>query len=108
MQFDQRRLSRLNLYHRFFWTILAAGICFGQPAFSQSPRPDSRAGWDRGLDNAVSRARERTGGRVLSAETRIIEGRPTYFVRILTEDGKIRNLRTDAATGERVAPRKRR
>ena len=95
-------------YSRTFWILLAAVIGYAQPALPQSSESGSRSGWDRGLDSAVSRARERTGGRVLSAETREVNGRLTYFVRILTKDGKVRNLRTDAATGESVTPQRRR
>jgi len=90
------------------WLLLAVGICFGQSALPQSHDQGSRAGGDRGLDRAVSRARKQTDGRVLSAETRNINGRPTHFVRILTKDGKVRRLRTDAATEESVAPRRKR
>lgn len=68
------------------------------PAAARNP------GSGESLDSAVSRARERTGGRVLSAETRQVDGRATHFVRILTEDGKVRRLRVDAATGRFVAP----
>lgn len=104
----KRRVNRLRLYRVTLWILLTAGVFTAQPVLPQSPGPGSRAEWDKGLDRAVSRAREKTGGRVLSAETREIDGRPTYFVRILTADGKVRRLRTDAATGERLAPRGRR
>ena len=58
----------------------------------------------RSLDGTVSRLRERTGGRVLSAETRQLDGRATHFVRILTPDGKVRRIRVDARSGRRLGP----
>jgi len=70
------------------------------PATARNPGSGSGGS----LDSVVSRARERTGGRVLSAETRQVDGRPTHFVRILTKDGKVRRLRVDAETGRPVAP----
>ena len=70
------------------------------PAAARNPG----SGSGESLDSAVSRARESTGGRVLSAETRQVDGRPTHFVRILTKDGKVRRLRVDARTGRFVAP----
>jgi len=54
------------------------------------------------LDSTVSRLRERTGGRVLSAETRGVDGRPTHFVRILTPGGKVQRIRVDARSGRRL------
>ncbi len=52
------------------------------------------------LDRAVARIRERTGGRVLAAETQFVDGRPVHMIRILTPDGKVRNFRIDARTGQ--------
>lgn len=48
------------------------------------------------LDDAVSRVRKRTQGRVLSAEERDSE----YRIRIITKGGKVRRLRVDPETGE--------
>jgi uncharacterized membrane protein YkoI len=48
------------------------------------------------LDQAVQQAKERTGGRVISAETRESNGRRTHNIRILTDEGKLRRLRIDA------------
>ena len=83
-------------------------ICYSQPTLSQSPDSNVRDGWNRELDSAVSRARERTGGRVLSAETRYVDGQPIHFVRILTKDGKVRRLRIDASSEKGAGPRRRR
>jgi uncharacterized membrane protein YkoI len=56
------------------------------------------AGFDRrtSLDDAVSDARDRYPGRVLSAETRRQDGRDMHNVRILTRDGRVRRYRVDA------------
>ncbi len=56
---------------------------------------------DLSLDQAVERARENTGGRVISAETKEKEGRRVHNIRILTNDGKVRRLRFDADTERR-------
>ncbi|WP_456372922.1 PepSY domain-containing protein [Thiolapillus sp.] len=48
------------------------------------------------LEEAVSRIRKRTGGRVLSAQERDSE----YRVRLLTPDGVVRRLRIDPDTGD--------
>ncbi|MCP3868174.1 MAG: ribosome biogenesis GTPase RsgA [Gammaproteobacteria bacterium] len=61
------------------------------------------------LDSAVSRARERTGGgRVLSAQTRELEGRRTHQIRILSKEGRVQRFRMDARSGRMAPPRRRR
>jgi len=68
--------------------------------------PPLSARGDISLDQAVEQARERTGGRVISAETREKEGRRVHNIRILTEDGKVRRLQIDAG-GERRSGKRR-
>lgn len=58
------------------------------------------------LDQAVSEARERYKGRVLSAETERRDGRETHNVRILTPDGRVKNLRMDPDSGRFERPRR--
>jgi uncharacterized membrane protein YkoI len=53
------------------------------------------------LDQAVEQARERTGGRVISAETREKNGHRIHNIRILTNDGKVRRLQIDAGEDRR-------
>lgn len=65
--------------------------------------------WERrtSLDEAVSEARDRYPGRVLSAETRRDNGRESYNIRILTDDGQVRRLRVDPESGRIERPRQR-
>ena len=42
------------------------------------------------LSDAIESVRSRTGGRVVSAETRISNGREVHYIKVLTEDGKVR------------------
>ncbi len=51
------------------------------------------------LDEAVALARERFEGRVVRAETQTINGREVHVIRILDSNGRVRNVRIDAATG---------
>jgi len=62
------------------------------------------------LDEAVSDARERYNGKVLSAETHRHNGRETHSVRVLTGDGRVRRYRVDADADRppRRKPHKRR
>jgi len=53
------------------------------------------------LDQAVEQARDRTGGRVISAETREKNGHRVHNIRILTNDGKVRRLQIDAGDDRR-------
>lgn len=56
---------------------------------------------NRSLDSVVKRIRKETNSRVLSAETRSIEGRRVHVIRVLTEDGRVKRLRVDANNGRR-------
>jgi len=60
------------------------------------------------LDEAVSEARERYNGRVLSAETMRRNGHETHNVRILTRDGQVRRYRVDADDKRSHRPRDKR
>lgn len=51
------------------------------------------------LDQAVRMVRERSGGRVLRAETRRQNGRAVHRIRVLSDDGRVRTYAVDAETG---------
>jgi hypothetical protein len=51
------------------------------------------------LDEAAALVRQRTGGRVVRADRRQQGDRLIYEIRILTDDGRVRTYRVDAATG---------
>ena len=42
------------------------------------------------LSEAIESVRRRTGGRVVSAETKVSNGREVHHIKVLTEDGKVR------------------
>lgn len=94
------RLSRRSLI-----TLLLGGLLGHLTLFARAAWPGKRR--ERSLDSAVARARRRTGGRVLSAETRVQQGREVHVIRILTDDGKIRRIREDARTGRPIDAGKR-
>ncbi len=50
------------------------------------------------LEEAVRLVRRRFEGRVVSAETRDVNGRRVHVIRVL-DDGRVRDIRVDAATG---------
>ena len=60
------------------------------------------------LEDAVSEARGRHPGRVLSAETDRRGGRDSHKIRILTRDGRVKRLRMDAESGRFQKRRSRR
>jgi len=87
-------------------SILLAVVILGGSALAHADRRTS-------LDDAVSEARGRYPGRVLSAETDRRGGRESHQIRILTRDGRVKRLRMDAESGrfqrrERGKGRKRR
>ncbi len=42
------------------------------------------------LSEAIEQVRRRTGGRVVSAETKVQNGREVHHIKVLTDDGKVR------------------
>ncbi len=42
------------------------------------------------LAQAIESVRSRTGGRVVSAETRVEGGREVHYIKVLTKDGKVK------------------
>jgi uncharacterized membrane protein YkoI len=58
------------------------------------------------LDEAVSRVRRQSDGRILSAETVRSDGRRVYRIKVLSQDGRVSRVDIDADTG-RPAPRGR-
>ena len=55
-----------------------------------------RASNNSGLDQAIRSAEQRTGGQVLSAEKRRIDGQAKYRIKILTPSGHVRIILIDA------------
>ena len=51
------------------------------------------------LSEAIESVRRKTGGRVVSAETKIQGGREVHHIKVLTKDGKVR---THKVNGRRV------
>jgi uncharacterized membrane protein YkoI len=63
--------------------------------------PQSSGGRSEGisLDEAVARARREAGGKVISAETVRQGNRSVHRIKILTDDGRVKRLQYDAASG---------
>lgn len=47
------------------------------------------------LAQAIESVRKRTNGRVVNAETRIEGGREVHYIKVLTEDGKVKTHRVN-------------
>ena len=45
------------------------------------------------LSQAVQKVKRDTGGKVLSAQTRVEGNREVHFVKVLTQDGRVRTVR---------------
>lgn len=64
-------------------------------------RPDHQATQSDGMSlaEAIESVRRRTGGRVVSAETKVKGGREVHHIKVLTKDGKVR---THKVNGRRL------
>ena len=60
---------------------------------------------DVSLDQAVSDVKQRTGGRVLSADTVRKNGRDVHRIRVLNDEGKVRQMRVDGQDGREIRRR---
>lgn len=100
--------------------MLAVNLLVVATAAADSRRPAWRPGnpvHERGyyladnrinLDSAVSRIRQQTGGRVLSADTVRGDGRTVHEIKVLTDQGHVRRWRVDGDTGEVIRRRQQR
>ena len=89
-------------------TLMLCGVLVSMPVAAQryslrdlAPLNQQRmvlaqSGGGESLDRAVSRIRKQTGGRVLSAETRQEDGQQVHYIRVLTQNGKVKNIRVVA------------
>jgi hypothetical protein len=82
-----------------FW---AGGLQAAQPSLQEGTRLLLAQGYS--LDEAVSQARRRYPGKVLSAETIRQGDHPVHRIRII-DDGRVRGLRYDGDTGRPLGPR---
>ena len=69
-----------------------------QPQEGDYARPPPRPFADP--DRAARAAREATGGRVLGVQGAEQDGQPGYRVRILEQNGRVRSLHFDPASGK--------
>jgi hypothetical protein len=90
--------------------LAASPLVAGSYPYAGFPFPVAQRGHGPGggisLDEAVSRMRQQSNGKVLSAETVWVDGRKVYRIKILTKDGRVKRKQIDAETGG-PAPRGR-
>lgn len=75
------------------------GITFSTAQASAGTKPGVQRFYaDSGvsLDEAVSRVRRQTNGKILSAETVRANGRMVHVIKVLTPDGRVKRVRIDA------------
>jgi len=65
--------------------------------FAHPPSHSERNGIS--LDEAVSRVRRQSGGKILSAETVHVDGRRVHRIKVLTTNGRVTLVDIDADTG---------
>ena len=78
--------------------ILLAALAFG-PLSASADDHDAgsiviaQADNGKTLNQAVEQVRRQTGGRILSAETRVEGNREVHHIKVLTKDGKVQTHR---------------
>jgi hypothetical protein len=71
----------------------------GTAALAQGVPPAPGEARSLSLDEAAALVRDQVGGRVVRAETRDDGGLRTYVFRVVSDDGRVRTVSVDAATG---------
>ena len=56
------------------------------------------------LSQAVKQVKRDTGGKVLSAETRVQGNKEVHFVKVLTQDGRVRTVRVQGNPVKKKKP----
>jgi len=108
-------LIRLNTgKYKSVTTLLLCGLLVSMPVTAQRFFKDGGRAFHKpgiylargqveSLDSAVSRIRGRTGGRILSAETRRKNGKVVHHIRVLTRKGKVKRMKVVAKP---ISPRR--
>lgn len=65
-------------------------------------RDSERAKIRFSLDQAASRARSQSGGRVIKAQTSWRNGQPIHTIRVLSDDKRVKTYRYDGVSGRRL------
>ena len=65
------------------------------PQEARMARGEDRVADDKGmsLSEAIESVRRKTDGRVVSAETKVSNGRETHHIKVLTKDGKVKTYK---------------
>ena len=97
----------MNRRTAIFASVLAFSLALGAPgaeaargdrARSDQPRKGQSQDVAISRDRAARIAQSVTGGRVLSVKLRG-NGHPSYYVKVLTEGGRVRTVAVDAGSG---------
>jgi hypothetical protein len=79
--------------------LMLAGTALPPGPAAAEPQRVAQASNGISLAEATRMVRERTDGQVLRAETKREKGRMVHRIRVLSEDGRVRNWHVDAETG---------
>ena len=66
---------------------------------NEDRRPRAEEGARMSLDEAVRRAERAYHARVVKADSQNIDGRVTYVLRLVSDDGRVFTVRVDAQSG---------
>ena len=80
-----------RLHHSLLVILLLSLLSPGNTVLAQSPSPQSE-----GLNQAVRSVEKSTGGKVMSAERRRVDGKQKYRIKVLTPSGRVRVIHVDA------------
>ena len=91
---DRRVRSLAKIMNVIKYILLISIIFWSFSVYSLSPESEGSIT----LEQAATIVKKRTGGEVLSAERRRVDGRLVYRIKILTPKGRVRSVYIDPLT----------
>lgn len=76
-------------------TLVLLSPCGNAPAASKKSNGELSA------QEAAALVQRQTGGQALGVREAIVDGRKVYRVRVVTDDGRVREITVDAGSGDR-------
>ena len=77
------------------FVFLGAALPLQQEAFAGEPNIRLAQSGGKTLSQAIEQVRRQTGGKILSAETRVKGGREVHYIKVLINDKQVKTIQVN-------------